>query len=49
MTPEEKIEFEELTLKLFEDKDVIEADLEDPVIKRFLFLRDSTGEETNDF
>lgn len=39
-TKEEQVEYEDLELRLFGDKEVIEADPYDPEIKRYLYLRD---------
>jgi hypothetical protein len=46
MTEEEQQEYKNLTLKLFGDKEYIEADPEEPEIKRFISLRDRAGEES---
>lgn len=39
-TKEEQVAYEDLELRLFGDKEGIEADPNDPEIKRFLYLRD---------
>ena len=39
-TKEEQVAYEDLKLRLFGDNEYIEADPNDPEIKRFIYLRD---------